>query len=45
MKNVDFLSVVDPDDYQEEIPAFGKEDIKEALNSGRFRKQNKKKRG
>jgi hypothetical protein len=45
MKNVDYRSVFDPEDFYDEVPKVSKEDIKDALLSGNFRKKNKKKRG
>ena len=43
MKEVDFLSAVDLDDFLDDTPLV--EDVKDALASGKFRKKNKKKRG
>lgn len=43
MKEVDYKSVFDLNDYYEETPKV--EDIEDALVSGKFRKKNKKKRG
>lgn len=43
MKDVDFRSAIDINDFHDETPAV--DDIEEALESGKFRKKNKKKRG
>lgn len=43
MKNVDFRSVIDINDFYDDNPAVS--DIEDALENGKFRKKNKKKRG
>lgn len=43
MKDVDFKSAIDINDFYDDTPAVS--DIEDALATGKFRKKNKKKRG
>lgn len=45
MKDVDFLSVIDPDDYFDSTPKMANKKIPQGVDKGDFRKKNKKKRG
>ena len=45
MKDIDYKSVFDNNDYFDDTPFLEDEEIKEAIEDGKFRKKNKKKRG
>lgn len=45
MKDIDYKSVFDNNDYFDDTPFMENEEIKEAIEDGKFRKKNKKKRG
>lgn len=45
MKNVKFMSEFDPDEYYDETPHMALDKVPEAVDDGKFRKKDKKKRG
>ena len=45
MKDVDFISQLDPDDYFDQTPYMKLDQVEGGLEKGDFRKKNKKKRG